>query len=725
MRFYVPEWDDHVDADYDFVHDEHSALDKSQRDMAYIWDIFDRATTPIDGLLISREQVEATDAKFDRLTSHGIYDDPLLDLPSWLPTISDCGAWGYKSLPFPPYGNKDMLDFYETLDVSVGVTIDHLVLGSGHSARLYLDERAFTEAFGPDDLPASLTEAVDDVMVDAWPDSWPPYVDEYEPSIRTTGDVDPFTRSLFEGETEAVLDRLADDPRAVYRADDMQFRYDLSLANAAEMRDLLDEGAYSFRPMVAIQGWDEDSYRNAADRVLEMGYRYLGIGGVAGSSEEVVEDITEAVGSAVRSFEDDHQTRVDCHVFGFAKTGAFETIGRSGMSSFDSASMLRAAWTGGDNYHLGSEDRYDALRVRYPRFSDDLATAIETALRAQELLHALRAYDADESIATALREWHDAAAQALDALPAYIERTRGSEQFECSRLREVEAAFRADYEHGRELKASFSDRFRSNLVKLLREDGPDKSVPWGEYLELFATAHNVFDAWEPTLLAEIADREADAATVGTFDQLWPLVESYAAFVGDEDLLPAYSDLLQDEPWRQCGCAICADLGIEVAIFRGNNRNRRRGFHNTRRFYDEFAAELPQLLVVTKGDAQLSGSETVEGYLRARRPEFWTATHDLPVADIGAITADGVHEWWRDTPSTVSFAPDELAAALEHACVRYQDIFIDESARPLSTDLQQRLEAQDCTVHTFTQQDDLRTAVYDRLGFPMQSLLSGF
>jgi len=25
--------------------------------------------------------------------------------------------------------------------------------------------------------------------------------------------------------------------------------------------------------------------------------------------------------------------------------------------------------------------------------------------------------------------------------------------------------------------------------------------------------------------------------------------------------------------------------VEVAIFRGNNRNRRRGFHNTRVFYD--------------------------------------------------------------------------------------------------------------------------------------------
>jgi len=42
--------------------------------------------------------------------------------------------------------------------------------------------------------------------------------------------------------------------------------------------------------------------------------------------------------------------------------------------------------------------------------------------------------------------------------------------------------------------------------------------------------------------------------------------------------------LQDRPWKKCGCAICKKWGIEVAVFRGNNRNRRRGFHNTHVFY---------------------------------------------------------------------------------------------------------------------------------------------
>ena len=42
--------------------------------------------------------------------------------------------------------------------------------------------------------------------------------------------------------------------------------------------------------------------------------------------------------------------------------------------------------------------------------------------------------------------------------------------------------------------------------------------------------------------------------------------------------------LDDRPWEKCGCAICKQSGIEVILFRGNNRNRRRGFHNTHVFH---------------------------------------------------------------------------------------------------------------------------------------------
>jgi Queuine tRNA-ribosyltransferase len=56
----------------------------------------------------------------------------------------------------------------------------------------------------------------------------------------------------------------------------------------------------------------------------------------------------------------------------------------------------------------------------------------------------------------------------------------------------------------------------------------------------------------------------------------------------------YRRLLADKPWRQCDCVICQQIGVEVIIFRGNDRNRRRGFHNTHIFYERFQTLLQEL-----------------------------------------------------------------------------------------------------------------------------------
>lgn len=41
----------------------------------------------------------------------------------------------------------------------------------------------------------------------------------------------------------------------------------------------------------------------------------------------------------------------------------------------------------------------------------------------------------------------------------------------------------------------------------------------------------------------------------------------------------YERTLNDRPWQSCACALCRHDGIEIAIFRGTERNKRRGFHN--------------------------------------------------------------------------------------------------------------------------------------------------
>jgi hypothetical protein len=50
------------------------------------------------------------------------------------------------------------------------------------------------------------------------------------------------------------------------------------------------------------------------------------------------------------------------------------------------------------------------------------------------------------------------------------------------------------------------------------------------------------------------------------------------------LRATYERTLKDRPWRSCDCPFCKEAGIHVLIFRGTNRNKRRGAHNTLMLY---------------------------------------------------------------------------------------------------------------------------------------------
>ena len=41
----------------------------------------------------------------------------------------------------------------------------------------------------------------------------------------------------------------------------------------------------------------------------------------------------------------------------------------------------------------------------------------------------------------------------------------------------------------------------------------------------------------------------------------------------------YRHTLEAKPWKECTCSICDHASVDVIIFRGSNRNKRRGIHN--------------------------------------------------------------------------------------------------------------------------------------------------
>ena len=63
------------------------------------------------------------------------------------------------------------------------------------------------------------------------------------------------------------------------------------------------------------------------------------------------------------------------------------------------------------------------------------------------------------------------------------------------------------------------------------------------------------------------------------------------FDGRKDYSQAYREILEDAPWKKCPCGICGEAGINVIIFRGSERNKRRGFHNIYAFRQRLDREL--------------------------------------------------------------------------------------------------------------------------------------
>ena len=91
---------------------------------------------------------------------------------------------------------------------------------------------------------------------------------------------------------------------------------------------------------------------------------------------------------------------------------------------------------------------------------------------------------------------------------------------------------------------------------------------------------------EAACLRAMADFDAGRISVKV---ACDIIEEYDQLITPDraSTRPLLEKTLYDAPWKRCSCAICRKDGIQVIIFRGNNRNRRRGFHNTWLFYKMF------------------------------------------------------------------------------------------------------------------------------------------
>ena len=124
LRYFIPEWDDLVDPDYDFENDVHSGGSGDWSNEVYAHQMYPEPN--YDGILISKVVAEKSVKKKERINRMGVHR--FLRVPREFPIMGDCGAFGYIMDETPPYTTAEILDYYTRLDFDYGVSIDHLIV---------------------------------------------------------------------------------------------------------------------------------------------------------------------------------------------------------------------------------------------------------------------------------------------------------------------------------------------------------------------------------------------------------------------------------------------------------------------------------------------------------------------------------------------------------------------------------------------------------------------
>lgn len=424
MKYFMPDWADRVDPNFDFQADAFTSGRDVSADV-YAHELF--TAPPYDGILLSRAVVEKSKANWEILQSEGARR--YLRLPEGLELFGDCGAFSYVDEDEPRYQTDDVLEYYSAIGVDYGASVDHLVVETLHTIETIEPEQ------------------------------------EGEREVKQQ----PATRVMSEEERKR--------------------RVQLTLSNAEEFLRLHRTHRHTFTPVGVAQGWTPETYAESVAELVRMGYRYIGLGGLARSTRSQILCVLNAVKRRLEESPGVSLRDVSLHLFGVAKADLLDQLSGYGVASIDSASHLRKAWLrSGQNYLAVNGEWYTAIRIPqsdHPKLKEFIS---QNGHRPEEV--------------------------------------RAKEQY-CL-----------------EMLQRYND---SGLAAKQLEDLLDTIVDYDMYL------------------LRIGDDGQRLRNKDTTRE-------------------KYRRTLLQRPWEQCPCEVCRQLGIHVVIFRGTNRNKRRGFHNTWMFY---------------------------------------------------------------------------------------------------------------------------------------------
>jgi hypothetical protein len=241
-------------------------------------------------------------------------------------------------------------------------------------------------------------------------------------------------------------------------------RHELNFRLAEKFLDRHREREATFRPVGVAHGYSPRSYAASVERLQDLGYDRIALGGMVPLKTLQIIDCLEAIN-------DVREKDVGLHLLGVTRTENVTSFIAYGVTSFDSTSPFRQAFKDEkNNYYWKRGKTYTAIRVPQVEGNAKLQARI-------------RAGHIDQATARVCER------AALDAVRGY-------------------------------------DRDEVPLLEVL-------------------------------------------GTLRAYDELQ----------GRKDLTETYRRTLEDRAWKQCSCGVCASAGVEVMLFRGTERNKRRGFHN--------------------------------------------------------------------------------------------------------------------------------------------------
>jgi queuine/archaeosine tRNA-ribosyltransferase len=123
MQYFIPEWDDKVDPNYDFYNDIPTPERDTYRDDVYAHEIFN--VPNYDGILVSKYIIDKSKKKKAKVDEIGIHE--YIRFSGEI--MGDCGAFGYIKQEAPPYTSEQVLDYYQKGGFNYGVSVDHLIVG--------------------------------------------------------------------------------------------------------------------------------------------------------------------------------------------------------------------------------------------------------------------------------------------------------------------------------------------------------------------------------------------------------------------------------------------------------------------------------------------------------------------------------------------------------------------------------------------------------------------